>query len=184
MTLRTVRYRRRVIPRVRARDRCTRRLARPVVVTHVRPATSRLDIREVHILRTVTVIVAAGVIRVARRTTDRINTKGTRSVKVFRVITRQRIRIRMTQRTPGRARLPRSRVRSTQRRIVARSVRTAVRAVHPRRYRHTSLVLASRSTVGKGRARNVTRIHGQRPLVTIRTVVASREVVTVIIRQR
>ena len=67
---------------------------------------------------------------------------------------------------------------------MARSVTARIVTVVPRRYRHTSLVLASRSTVGKGRARNVTRIHGQRPLVTIRTVVASRKVVAVIIRQR
>ena len=77
VTLRTVRYRRRGIPRVRARDRGTRRLINTVVVAHVRTATRRLNIREVHIIRTVTVIIAACVIRVARRTTDRINTKGT-----------------------------------------------------------------------------------------------------------
>jgi hypothetical protein len=114
MTLSTVRYRRRSVPRVRARDWCTRDLINTVVVTHVRPATRRLNIREVHILDTVTVIIDACVIRVARRTTDRINTKGHRSGKVLRVVAGTRIGIRMTKRAPSRAHIPGSRVRSAR----------------------------------------------------------------------
>ena len=91
VTLSTVCYRRRVIPRVRARDRGTSRLASAVIVTNVRTATSRLDIREVHIRSAVTVIITACVIRMATRTIDRSNTERARSAKVFRVITRTRI---------------------------------------------------------------------------------------------